>query len=1181
MEITKEGFELVTDLKPAGDQPKAIEELLNNLEKGVKEQVLLGATGTGKSLHPEERIIIGERYRGEIRWAIKKIGDFVGELSKKFPVVRNGEDLLVLLPEERYYTITLSPRNFDVEIKPLYGVSFHMEDKLLYEIELEDGRKIKTTGDHNFYVLSEDGFILKKSSELGGNDFVPIPRKFPDIGKKFNNVFLTDFIKPSERIFIIPSSDIYEEFVEKCYGERSGYKLKRAYLCGELGIPFTKCKDFVEAYKDKLHIKTQGGNIFPNRLELDRELLEFIGLYIAEGLSTARYMVISTTDEYYKKLTIRIAEKYNMKVGFRDHKDIVIYSTLFSQFISAMCGSNSESKRLPPFWINLSNEQLSCLLRALFDGDGSVERYFISLTTKSKALTNDLLYALLKLGIWGRVRNVFKKVTNSKHDGNIYFVISIYGEDAEKFVNTIGFNSEEKSKRALSLLNMKRNTNKDIIPYLGDELRNLRLEAGKFQREIKGSLCRQTVSSVELGKRFPSVKTFTRILESFKDNCLYKYANVRWSRIKSVKEVPYSGYVYDLSVKDNETFLAGFGGMFVHNTFTLANVIALYNKPTLVIAHNKILAAQLYREFKELFPNNAVEYFISYYDYYQPEAYIPEKDLYIEKDASINETLERYRHSATISVLERRDVIVVASVSCIYGLGSPEHYQSLRVKVAKGLRFPLSKVVRKLVEIGYERNDYALRRATFSVKGDAIEIVPSHSEDYLVRIELWDDEVDRIVILDTINRHIISEIEEYSFFPASHYIAPRPTVEEALDQIERDLHERVKWFESKNRLVEAKRLYQRTMHDIEMIREIGHCKGIENYSRYFDGREPGEPPFTLLDYFPEDFLLIIDESHVTVPQIRAMYNGDRSRKEKLVEYGWRLPSALDNRPLKFSEFLERINQVIYVSATPSEWEIRRSKGVIVEQIVRPTGLVDPEIEVAPKQGQIERLIKEIKLRKTRNERAIVLTTTKRLAEEVADYLFERGIKTKYLHSDLDAIARAHVVKELREGTIDAVVGVNLLREGLDLPEVSLVAILDADKEGFLRSYTSLIQTIGRAARNVNGKAILFADRITESMKRAIEETERRRKIQQEYNKKHGITPKTIVKPVKELLAIEDLDFVKLPENVPKGIKTEEDVIERINKLEKEMWKCAQKWEFEKAAKLRDEIKRLKELLKLV
>lgn len=440
----------------------------------------------------------------------------------------------------------------------------------------------------------------------------------------------------------------------------------------------------------------------------------------------------------------------------------------------------------------------------------------------------------------------------------------------------------------------------------------------------------------------------------------------------------------NLEVGVKEQVLLGATG--TGKTFTIANVIEKYNKPTLIIAHNKILAAQLYRELKELFPENAVEYFISYYDYYQPEAYIPEKDLYIEKDASINEILERYRHSATVSVLERRDVIVVASVSCIYGLGSPEAYYSLRISLEVGQRLSISRLTRKLVEIGYERNDYAIRRATFSVKGNAVEIVPSDMEDQLLRIEFWDDEIDSITLMDALNRHRIKDLKKVVLFPASHYIAPRDIIEDALEEIEKDLKERVEWFKNQGRLVEAQRLYQRTMHDIEMIRELGHCKGIENYSRYFDGRKPGEPPYTLLDYFPEDFLLIVDESHVTVPQIRAMYNGDRSRKEKLVEYGWRLPSALDNRPLKFEEFLQKINQVIYMSATPGDWEVQRSKGIIVEQIVRPTGLLDPVVEVRPTRNQLEDLIREIQERKKRRERALVLTTTKRLAEEVSEYL---------------------------------------------------------------------------------------------------------------------------------------------------------------------------------------------------
>ncbi len=1173
-------FKLKSDLKPAGDQPKAIEELLDNLERGVKEQVLLGATGTGKSIHPEDRVLIGERKGTRIEWRVEEIGSFVSRIKNKFPLVEVDGDFIVILPREKFWTVSFSPSSFEVDIKPLYSVSFHKEEKHLWNIELEDGRNIRTTGDHNFFCMSEEGFVLKRSSEMGKGDYIPLPRKFPVLSKGLDHIYITDFVKLEGRLYIVPSKDIYEEFVSKVYSEKAGKKIIRAKSCGEVGIPVEKCKHALENYKDKIHIKSNGGVELKNRIELDKDFLEFLGLYIAEGVSADRYILISTQSQYYQELTERIAKKLGLKFHRRNPKDITIYGKLFAQLLTSLCGSMSYNKRLPPFWLNLSDTQKAHILRALFDGDGTVDKTSISLTTKSKHLADDLLYALLSLGIWGRLSKVFKKATNSRHKGSIYYKVSIYGKEVELFLKKVGFNDRRKLLKAKELSFKSRNTNVDVIPHVGRRIKELRTALGRTQSEIRGSLCRQTVSHIELGTRLPSVETFPSIAEFLEDEDLEKFLNLRWCRVKSVMKVPYNGFVYDLSVENNETFLAGFGGIFVHNTFTIANVIAQYNKPTLVVVHNKILAAQLYREFKELFPDNAVEYFISYYDYYQPEAYIPEKDLYIEKDASINELLEKYRHSATISVLERRDVIVVASVSCIYGLGSPEHYESMRIKIRKGDTVSLTKLVRKLVEMGYERNDYAFKRATFSVRGDSIEILPSDAEDYTVRIELWDDEVERIVVIDTLNRHTLKELDEVSFFPASHYIAPRPTVERALEEIERDLKERVDWFKRQGKEVEAQRLYQRTMYDLEMIRELGHCKGIENYSRYFDGREPGEPPFTLLDYFPEDFLLIVDESHMTIPQIRAMYNGDRSRKEKLVEYGWRLPSALDNRPLKFEEFLERINQVIYVSATPSEWEIERSNGIIVEQIVRPTGLVDPQVEVRPTKNQLEDLIVEVKERIKRNERALVLTTTKRLAEEVADYLTERGIKATYMHSDLDAIERSRIIKDLREGNVHVIVGVNLLREGLDLPEVSLVAILEADKEGFLRSYTSLIQTIGRAARNVHGKAILYADRITNSMKRAIEETNRRRKKQEEYNKRHGITPRSVVKPVKELLALEELDYVQLPLKLPKGIKSEEDLIKRIEKLEKQMWEAAKNWEFEKAAKLRDEIKQLRSYLNL-
>lgn len=625
----------------------------------------------------------------------------------------------------------------------------------------------------------------------------------------------------------------------------------------------------------------------------------------------------------------------------------------------------------------------------------------------------------------------------------------------------------------------------------------------------------------------------------------------------------------------NEQVLLGATG--TGKTFTIANLIEKYSKPTLIISHNKTLAAQLYREIKEIFPDNAVEYFVSYYDYYQPEAYIPQKDLYIEKDSAINDSIDRLRHSATRSLIERQDTIVVASVSCIYGLGTPEFYEKLRLQIYKGMEIDRQTFLKKLVELQYQRDDFSLKRGTFKVKGDTIEILPAYTEDIIIRVEFFGDEIDFISEIDIFNRDIKRKLDRTVIFPASHYVIPRTDMIEAIKQIQKDLEKEVEEFRKAEKEIEANRLWQRTNYDIEMMLEIGTCKGIENYSRYFDRRKPGEPPYTLIDYFPEDFLLIIDESHVTIPQIKAMYNGDLSRKENLVKYGWRMKSAYDNRPLKFEEFISKIQKAIYVSATPSQWEIERSKGIVVEQIIRPTGLLDPIIEVKKTEGQIDDLMSEIWKIKERNERALVITLTKKMAEHLADYLQERDIKAVYLHSEIDTIERVKIIKDLREGKYDVIVGVNLLREGLDMPEVSLVAVLDADKQGFLRSKTALIQTIGRSARNVNGKAILYADKLTPAMIETIEETNRRRKIQQEYNEKHGITPKTVSKEIKDLISLEELGILELYQQLPDDITSEEDLLEKISKLEKQMWEYAKNWEFEKAAEIRDKLEKLKKL----
>ena len=617
-------------------------------------------------------------------------------------------------------------------------------------------------------------------------------------------------------------------------------------------------------------------------------------------------------------------------------------------------------------------------------------------------------------------------------------------------------------------------------------------------------------------------------------------------------------------------------------TFTMAKVIENVQRPTLVLAHNKTLAAQLCSEFREFFPENAVEFFVSYYDYYQPEAYIPETDTYIEKDSSINDEIDKLRHSATSALFERRDVIIVASVSCIYSLGSPEDYLNLTLSLRPGMIKDRDEVIRELIRMQYERNDIDFRRGRFRVRGDVLEIFPASNTDRAIRVEFFGDEIERITEFDVLTGEIIGRRNHVAIFPASHYVTTSEKLKRAIKSIEEELEQRLQELRSMGKLVEAQRLEQRTRYDIEMLQEMGFCKGIENYSRHLTGRPPGSPPYTLLDYFPKDFIMFIDESHVTIPQLRAMYNGDKARKDALVEYGFRLPSAYDNRPLTFEEFEEKLNQVIFVSATPGPYELKKSSRV-VEQIIRPTGLVDPEIEVHPVKGQIDHLIGEIRKRVEKNQRVLITTLTKRMAESLTEYLKDVGIRVRYMHSDIDTIERMQIIRDLRLGKFDVLVGINLLREGLDLPEVSLVAILDADKEGFLRSETSLIQTIGRAARNVDGKVIMYADRITKAMQKAIDETNRRRKIQIEYNQKHGIVPQTVRKGIRQIIeatisvAEEEEKYESIEKDIVQNMSKQE-IEEYIRELEQQMKRLATELEFEKAAKIRDKIFELKKLL---
>ena len=646
------------------------------------------------------------------------------------------------------------------------------------------------------------------------------------------------------------------------------------------------------------------------------------------------------------------------------------------------------------------------------------------------------------------------------------------------------------------------------------------------------------------------------------------------SEYKPTGDQPQAIEYLSKGIKEGKKFQTLLGVTGSGKTFTMANIIQKVQRPTLVLAHNKTLAGQLYSEFKEFFPENNVEYFVSYYDYYQPEGYIPSTDTYIEKDSSINDEIDKLRHSATLSLFETRDVIIVASVSCIYGLGDPIDYQEMMLSLRPGMSKSRDQVLKKLISMQYTRNEIDFKRGTFRAKGDIVEIYPSDQSESAVRVEFWGDEIEKIVEINALTGKPIGTRRHILISPASHYVTTKDKMERAIVTIEQEMEERVKYFKSQNKLIEAQRIEERTNFDIEMMKETGFCSGIENYSRHISGRQVGSPPYTLFDYFPKDFLLLIDESHATIPQVKAMYNGDRARKESLVNYGFRLPSAFDNRPLTFKEFEERINQVVFVSATPADYEKEHSKDNVVEQIIRPTGLLDPKIEVKPVTNQIDDLLEQIRLRIEKKERVLVTTLTKKMAEDLTEYLKSLDIKVNYIHSDTKALERMKIIRDLRLGEFDVLVGINLLREGLDIPEVSLVAILDADKEGFLRSERSLIQTIGRAARNTDGTVIMYADELTESMEKAISETNRRRKIQEEYNKKNGIIPKTIKKSVRDNIKVTDVKDIEVEYKLEKS----EDIKETISKLTDEMLKCATEMEFEKAAEFRDKIRELEKLI---
>jgi excinuclease ABC subunit B len=1126
------------------------------------------------------------------------------------PGVCDAEGTQVTLPAEPLEVLSFDPVTCASAWKPVTAVSRH-RPPAMFRVRTGCGREVVVTGDHNFLRLRDGTIELAETTDLGEGDFLPLPLGIPGPAAGVDAIDLFDLFADSDSVVVV-ASEAFAWLIEQAGWEAVRAVLKRWYpepsnkrwvtlvrksdpsfplacfraLLDELGV----------APPEELPIRVRWAKrgyrrSLPRWLPVSDDLLTVLGLMLAEGHCQQGYSIFACYDPEVRRAFFDAAARLGIPTAVRPSSDVQISSALWTELFRQLVGAKSRDKHLPDFWPDLSDAQLAVFLRAYFEGDGGVERPQVCVTTASRRLASDLGYALTRLGFWPRLRRRWKRATNSAHAGAWYHSIALSGRDEiARFAAGIGFLSQAKNERVQQLLaaSSTANTNVDVIPVGGANVRRLR-EAAALSKAQMARTCGRTRGMIQLLEkhaRHPSRTSFTQLLASVRaggssgmeHDPTFQSAthllNARWTPVVSVEPVEYDRpHVYDFSVADNETFLAGHGGLFVHNTFTCSHLIAQLGKPTLVLAHNKTLAAQLFKEFKGFFPHNAVHYFVSYYDYYQPEAYIPQRDIYIEKDALINENIDRLRLAATSALVSREDVIIVASVSCIYGLGSPSDYKRMMIHLPKGGTIAREDLLLRLVDIQYERNDYDFARGKFRVRGDVVEVWPAY-EEIGFRIELFGDEIEALAVINATSGETIKEADELYIYPAKHFVTPDETIRTAVEGIRGELEERLAQLNREGKLLEAQRLAARTNFDMEMLLEVGHCPGIENYARWFSGRKAGEPPYTLLDFFPDDFLMVVDESHVTLPQVRGMFAGDHSRKLTLVEHGFRLPSALDNRPLRFDEWQKRVKQVLFMSATPSDYELERSGGEVVEQVIRPTGLVDPVLHVRPARGQVPDLVEEIKKRAERRERVLVTTLTKRLAEDLSTYFRDAGLKGKWLHSELDAIERVQILRELREGAFDVLVGVNLLREGLDLPEVSLVAILDADKQGFLRSETSLIQTIGRAARNVNAEVILYADKVTDAMQRAIEETSRRRELQLAYNAEHGITPETVRSAISTGIE-EEIEAHRYAQEAAGQSADDYVTQEYLEELHAEMIQAAQNLEFERAAQLRDRISKLK------